>query len=68
MNKKESIINVEKIIEEIEPLIRERVRSFIIKKLSNQAFENLTEIINEEAENFMKIIRPALWRVREKNE
>ena len=54
---------VEEIIKDVELLIREKVRTLVMRKLSvwNNK-ENLSEVISEETENLMKIIRPALYR------
>ena len=61
--------NVEEIIKDVEPLIRDKVTKLVVRKLSlwNSKL-SVSDIISEETEDFMKVIRPALWRVREKNE
>ena len=63
------MINIEEITKDVEPLIRERVRVLIIRKLALwNSSSNLSDIISEETENFMKIIRPALYRIGKENE
>jgi len=58
--------NIEEIIKEIEPLIREKVVELVLRKLSIwNANTNFPGIIDEETEDFMKVIRPALWRTGE---
>ena len=61
--------NVAEIIRDAEPLIREKVRVLLIRKLSIwDGRTNFPKVIDEETEGFMNVIRPALWRVGEKDE
>ncbi len=58
--------SVEEIIKNVEPPIREKIRRLIIRKLSIwNADTNLSEVIDEETENLMMVIRPALRRAGE---
>ena len=61
------MIYIEEIINELTPLVREKVRNIIMRKLSIWNMETpLSDTIGEETENLMKVIRPALWRAGEK--
>lgn len=60
-------INTEEVIKDTELLIRGKVRALVIRKLSMwDSKASLSGIIDEETENFMKIIRPALYRIEKK--
>jgi len=60
--------NVKEITNDIEPLIREKVRNLLMQKLSMWNNKILfSDVIDEETENLMKVIRPALRRAGKKN-
>ena len=59
-------MTIEEIAKDIEPLIREKVRMFVIRKLSVWDHRtDLPKLIDEETENFMKTIRTALRRTKD---
>jgi len=59
-------MTIEEIIKDIEPLVREKVSHLVIRKLSMwDSGTPLSKVIDEETENFMTTIRPALWRVKD---
>ena len=60
--------NVKEITNDIEPLIREKVRNLLMQKLSMWNNKILfSDVIDEETENLMRAIRPALRRAGKKD-
>ena len=59
-------MSMKEVIKGIEVLVREKIRMLIVSKLSIwNSKENLSDVIDQKTEEFMKVIRPALYRVQE---